>query len=170
MEVNLCRVETLTCKYQPGRQRIQMQRETVCFISQSLVTEGTWEGWWLAESPIRRDLGIYGPLPRPPATAQHGQLRANFPLSHPLVVNKPASIARALVLLVSTLRLQRHPPLLWFRIYLSALRRKRCFPRRQTWRAASREPALELALAQASTRNPTHGAEPSLPRPVPTSS
>jgi hypothetical protein len=38
-----------------------------------------------------------------PATAQHGQLRANFPLSHLLFVNKPASIARALVLLISTL-------------------------------------------------------------------
>ena len=67
------------------------------------MTEGTWEGWWLAESPNRRDLGICGPLPRAPTTAQHGQLRANFPLSHLLFVNKPASIARALVLLVSTL-------------------------------------------------------------------
>jgi hypothetical protein len=126
-------------------------------------------GLWLAESPIRstcrRDLGIHGPLP--------GSSRPRLST----VSCAPIFLFPIRVFSSSTNRLPSHAR--WcFSSQPSdgsdacclvprpfALRRKRCFPGTALGAPLTASLALELALAQASARNPTHSAEPSLPRP-----
>jgi hypothetical protein len=134
------------------------------------VTEGTWEGWRLAESPIRRGLGIDGPLPRLPATGSARSAARQFS-SFPSSLRQQNRLQSYARWCFSSQPSTAAPPAApVFRLVI-CIEAQTLFPRRRTWRAASHEPRPGIGLGPSfgSQPHPRRGAfpptSPRLPEP-----